>query len=404
MPCNDGKLGWKCYQSLKKSSLTVASNQQILVISCHVNFTIFPTPLSKDMELSYLIVNQKGDVHCSFLIGKSRLAPLKAVTIPRMELSAAVVATRLDKMMRQELNLAIDESTFWTDSTCVLRYIENESRRFQTFVANRVSKIHDASKPSQWRYVSTNLNPADDTSRGLTTTEILENERWLMGPAFLRKSIEHWPSQDLSNSEIQENDPELKKAVTPLVMAANKNDIQNTMCKRFEKFSSWEGLKKAIAWIVRYKRRLREMVRRKDGGFDTPPPPPHPPPVATPLIACIVRYKRRLREMVRRRKDEKRLEPRGQRRNKVNPISIEELDKAERLNLEIVQGSNFQEELNALATPDGEPTKKTERRIHKASAVYKLDPKMVNGLLCVGGRLEHAPIESNAKYPISNTI
>ena len=318
------------------------------------------------MELSYLIVNQKGDVHCSFLIGKSRLAPLKAVTIPRMKLSAAVVATRLDKMMRQELNLAIDESTFWTDSTCVLRYIENESRRFQTFVANRVSKIHDASKPSQWRYVSTNLNPADDTSRGLTATEILENERWLMGPAFLRKSIEHWPSQDLSNSEIQENDPELKKAVTPLVMAANKNDIPNTMCKRFEKFSSWEGLKKAIAWIVRYKRRLREMVRR--------------------------------------RKDEKRLEPRGQRRNKVNPISIEELDKAERLNLEIVQGSNFQEELNALATPDGEPTKKTERRIHKASAVYKLDPKMVNGLLCVGGRLEHAPIESNAKYPISNTI
>lgn len=243
----DGRLGWKCYQSLKKSSSTVASNQQILVISCHVNFTIFPTPLSKDMELSYLIVNQKGDVHCSFLIGKSRLAPLKAVTIPRMELSAAVVATRLDKMMRQELNLAIDESTFWTDSTCVLRYIENESRRFQTFVANRVSKIHDASKPSQWRYVSTNLNPADDTSRGLTATEILENERWLMGPAFLRKSIEHWPSQDLSNSEIQENDPELKKAVTPLVMAANKNDIQNTMCKRFEKFSSWKGLKKAIA-------------------------------------------------------------------------------------------------------------------------------------------------------------
>ena len=81
--------------------------------------------------------------------------------------------------------------------------------------------------------------------------------------------------------------------------------------------------------------------------------------------------------MVRRRKDGKRVEACGQRRNKVDPISIEELDKAERLILEIVQGSNFQEEVKALATPDGEPTKKTERRIHKASA----DPKMVKGLL-----------------------
>ena len=125
--------------------------------------------------VSYLrIVNQKGDVHCSFLIGKSRLVPLKAVTIPRMELSAAVVATRLDKMMRQELDLAIDESTFLKDSTCVLRNIENESWWLETFVANRVSKIHDASKPSQcMKYVCTNLNSADDTSRGLTATEIL---------------------------------------------------------------------------------------------------------------------------------------------------------------------------------------------------------------------------------------
>ena len=76
------------------------------------------------------IINEKGDAHCSFLVGKSRLAPLKAITIPRTELSAAVVATRLDKMMRQALDMTIDESTFWTDSTCVLSYIQNENRRF----------------------------------------------------------------------------------------------------------------------------------------------------------------------------------------------------------------------------------------------------------------------------------
>ena len=143
--------------------------------------------------VSYLrTVSKEGDIHCSFLIGKSRLAPLKATTIPRLELSAA------------ELDMKIERSVFWTDSTCVLKYIQNESRRFQTFVANRISKIHDTSKASQWNYVNTNLNPANDASRGLTADEILQNERWLKGLSFLWKSNEHWPSQDQITPEIPE--------------------------------------------------------------------------------------------------------------------------------------------------------------------------------------------------------
>ena len=84
-----------------------------------------------------------GRVHCSLVMAKSRLAPLKSVTIPRMELSAEVLATRLDRMIKQEVTMPIDSSTFWTDSTCVLRYIENRDKRFQTFVANRISAILD---------------------------------------------------------------------------------------------------------------------------------------------------------------------------------------------------------------------------------------------------------------------
>lgn len=207
------------------------------------------------------IVNQKGDVHCSFLIGKSRLVPLKAITIPRMELSAAVVATKLDKMMRRELDIKIDESIFWTDSTCVLSYIQNESRRFQTFVANRIAKIQDASE----------LSPADDASRGLMVEEIIENERWMFSPAFLWKSNEHWPSDHKSTAEIVGNDPELKKEATTLATASSKDDIANSMCKRFERFSTWKGLKKAIAWIIRCKQRLREMVKGRKNGDKTSP-------------------------------------------------------------------------------------------------------------------------------------
>jgi len=92
--------------------------------------------------VSYLcITNAQGLVHCSFVIGKSRLSPLKLLTIPRLELSAAVVAARLDKIIRTETNIKVDESVFWTDSTCVLGYLRNESKRFDTFVANRVATI-----------------------------------------------------------------------------------------------------------------------------------------------------------------------------------------------------------------------------------------------------------------------
>lgn len=144
----------------------------------------------------------------------------------------------------------------------------------------------------------------------------------------------------LCTSEIPDDDPEIKKEATTFVMATSKNDTRNIMCKRSEKLSLWKRLKKAIAWIVNYKQRLREVVRRH--------------------------------------KDSERVESRGQQRNKVDPITVEELDYAGRLVLEIVQRSHFQDELNALKTRfDVESLTKTKGRINKASTVYKVNPEMV---------------------------
>ena len=72
-------------------------------------------------------------------MAKSRLAPLKAMTMPGMELYAARLATRLDPMIRRELDMPVDSFTFWTDSICDLRYIENKDKRFQIFVENCTS-------------------------------------------------------------------------------------------------------------------------------------------------------------------------------------------------------------------------------------------------------------------------
>lgn len=118
-------------------------------------------------------------------MGKARVAPLKCVTIPRLELTAAVVAVKMDQMLRRELQVTLQNSIFWTDSTTVLRYIENEHSRFKTFVANRVTVIREHSHPSQWHYVKSADNPADQASRGMKVKNFMESNTWLSGPSFL---------------------------------------------------------------------------------------------------------------------------------------------------------------------------------------------------------------------------
>ncbi|XP_049918294.1 uncharacterized protein LOC126401218, partial [Epinephelus moara] len=139
--------------------------------------------------VTYLrLQNNSNIIHVSFMLCKARVAPLKQVTIPRLELTAAVLAVRVDTMLRAELQLLLEKSCFWTDSTSVLKYIRNEDRRFQTFVANRISTIRRATDVSQWRYIHTTQNPADEASRGLTMDHLLTNRRWIEGPEFLWKT------------------------------------------------------------------------------------------------------------------------------------------------------------------------------------------------------------------------
>ncbi|XP_019750034.1 uncharacterized protein LOC109530618 [Hippocampus comes] len=109
---------------------------------------------------TYLVSrNCQNQTHCAFIMGKARVTPLKPVTIPRLELTAAVVAARMDKMIRAELDINLTDSIFWTDSTSVLQYLKNETTRYRTFVANRVAAIRDRTETSQWRYVNTSANP-----------------------------------------------------------------------------------------------------------------------------------------------------------------------------------------------------------------------------------------------------
>ena len=102
-----------------------------------------------------------GKIHCSFVIGKAPLAPVKEISIPKLELTVAVISVKLSPAIRDELDLVVNKSVYWTDSTSVLKCIHNQTKRFHTFESNRLTIIHDDSTPQEWRSVNRDANPAD---------------------------------------------------------------------------------------------------------------------------------------------------------------------------------------------------------------------------------------------------
>ncbi|XP_014667950.1 PREDICTED: uncharacterized protein LOC106809397 [Priapulus caudatus] len=160
----------------------------------------------------------------------------------------------MDAMLQRELcdELALGKSVFWSDSMTVLRYIANETTKFRTFVANRVETIHQHSDLSQWRYVSTNQNPADDS---------VECTRWLQGPDFLWSS--HQEDQRV-DTELVESDPELKATVAAVKIASDMSEeARDTMDKLLRYHSTWYNLKRSTAWLLRIKRMLLRKVRNR---------------------------------------------------------------------------------------------------------------------------------------------
>lgn len=137
--------------------------------------------------------------------------------------------------------MKIDRSVFWTDSTAVLQYIKNEDKRFHTFVANRLAVIHNGSKPLQWNFAESARNPADDVSRGLTSKELLLQDRWFNGAKFLWKPAESWSVLISPLASITDQDPEIKSQgqANRITMVSEKSSLHLMI----QCYSSWYELR-----------------------------------------------------------------------------------------------------------------------------------------------------------------
>ncbi|XP_041632478.1 uncharacterized protein [Drosophila kikkawai] len=146
----------------------------------------------------------------------------------------------------------ISETVLWTDSKTVLRWIGSTHRRYKQFVGNRVAEILESSKVSQWLWVPTADNAADDATRSQNKADLSLESRWLSGPACLRQPASGWQAPEEGTKRVSDaSDDEEMPSEFALVAT---NEFGNP----FQRFSSVSRLVRATAWVLRDTRWCRK--------------------------------------------------------------------------------------------------------------------------------------------------
>ena len=275
------------------------------------------------------------------VMAKARVAPLASITIPRLELMAAVVAARLSAILKKELHLSNIQHFYWTDSQIVLGYLRNDSKRFKIFVANRVQEVQDISATAQWRHVPGHDNPADLASRGLNSDRLVNSSLWFHGPSFLHQ--EHLNVVNTHHDIVNTDDPELRRVIVN--STTTELDLFN-----FSFFSSWKSLVRGVARAKLLAKLFKESISIKG-----------------------------------------RLRPK-EGKSAARPLEVADMGAAESLIIKAIQNSYFQEEIETL---------KSKECLTKGNELHRLNCFLdKSGILRVGGRLRFTNLYSVFKHPV----
>ena len=207
----------------------------------------------------------------AFVLGKARVAPMKVMTVPKLELQAALLAARLKREICRALTVTVDKVFMWTDSTIVLQWI-NSTNKHPIFIANRVSGILENTSVDQWNHVATCDNPADAGTRGMSA-EVLQSSSWVRGPDFLRnKQFPFVPNTDVVDNiklgvVTKEQDDDFISSLAASVTNSPKEQSINLIPS--DKFSSYQKLLRVTAYVLRLLP-SHESYRNADGSIADP--------------------------------------------------------------------------------------------------------------------------------------
>ncbi|XP_055612959.1 uncharacterized protein LOC129759515 [Uranotaenia lowii] len=186
-------------------------------------------------------INSK-EYKCTLVASKTKVAPLRHWSIPRLELQAAVLAARLETFIKEGHTLQIHRTVFWSDSSTVLAWIRSDHRRYSSFVACRVSEILSTTSIADWRWISTKMNVADLATKWGQGGQLDVDGPWFNGPEFLKEEEAEWPRP---------------KSIQPTVEEQKMCGVHQSLeipdpLVDVSRFSKWERLTRAMAYVFRY--------------------------------------------------------------------------------------------------------------------------------------------------------
>ncbi|XP_055623360.1 uncharacterized protein LOC129766789 [Toxorhynchites rutilus septentrionalis] len=285
-------------------------------------------------------VGTNGITTTRLLTAKSIVAPIQTLSIPRLELCSAFLLSHLHENVMLNLNMNIN-SFFWSDSSITLHWLQNPPSHYNTFVTNRVAEVQRLTEGGIWSHVAGLENPADLISRGCDPCELINNALWWKGPPWLSSDRSEWPSMFVV-PDVKQFPPEVVEA-TLCSLAAVTRSSGVTDCTLFTRYSSLSRLTR----IVAYCRRFVHHCRIKSAGSDLQ------------LIPHLISDE--LRQAL---------------------ISL----------VKVVQEEHFSNEIIILQAKDDAQLSK--------SPLGTLNPFIHDGLLLVGGRLNHSSYAFTRKHPM----
>ncbi|XP_058817146.1 uncharacterized protein LOC131680451 [Topomyia yanbarensis] len=290
--------------------------------------------------LSGKAIPTKRQVLRTLMMVNDRVAPLRFVSIPKLELQAAVLGACLANSIVESHKLKPSQRFFWTDSRDVICWLNSDHRRYSQFVAFRVSELLDSSDVSEWNWISTNQNVADEATKWRKLPSLEPSSRRFHAPDFLWKLTQEFP---LSNQNFGTTSEELR--------AHSLHHLTREPSIKFEDFSSWIRLVRRIACICRFPRNIRSRLLKQ-----------------APVCG---------------------------------PLTKDEFIAAEIVIYKLVQSTSFAEELQILGRAKTQ-SGKTRHTLPKGSSLYKLNPVLdTNGILRMLGRIDACEyVDETTKHPI----